>query len=73
MGKTGKIDCPRRYLGHDVYLVIPGVGPKNRLKIEGIQGYIQRKVVRFGNSARVSCPKEFMGQTVYLVGCPINS
>ncbi len=37
------------------------------LKLEGIEGFIKRKVTKFGNSAKVDCPKEYLGKTVYLV------
>jgi len=39
----------------------------NRIEIENIQGFLIRKVTKFGNSAKVDCPKEYIGQTVYLV------
>jgi putative transposon-encoded protein len=40
---------------------------KTHLEIDGIEGFIVRKVTKFGNSAKVDCPKEFLGRTVYLV------
>ena len=40
---------------------------KTRLVIEGIGGFVIRKVTPFGTSAKVSCPKEYLGKTVYLV------
>lgn len=40
---------------------------KRRLEIENIQGFLIRKVTKFGNSAKVDCPKEYLGRTVYLV------
>jgi putative transposon-encoded protein len=39
----------------------------NRIEIENIQGFIIRKVTKFGNGAKVDCPKEYLDQTVYLV------
>jgi putative transposon-encoded protein len=41
--------------------------PTNQLIIEGIQGYLVRKVTKFGNGAKVDCPKEYLDKTVYLV------
>ena len=38
-----------------------------RLAVEGIEGFIIRKVTPFGTSAKVSCPKEYLGRDVYLV------
>ena len=43
------------------------IQPQNHLEIEGIEGFIVRKVTKFGNSAKVDCPKEYLGRTVYLV------
>jgi len=40
---------------------------QNHLEIEGIEGFLVRKVTKFGNSAKVDCPKEYLGRTVYLV------
>ena len=40
---------------------------KTRLVVEGIEGFIKRKVTPFGNSAKVDCPKEYLGRDVYLV------
>jgi len=39
------------------------------LKLNGIHGFIKRKVTPFGNGAKVDCPKEYLGKTVYLVVC----
>ena len=43
------------------------IQPQNHLEIEGIEGFLVRKVTKFGNSAKVDCPKEYLGRTVYLV------
>jgi len=40
---------------------------KTKLIVEGIEGFIVRKVTPFGTSAKVSCPKQFLGKKVYLV------
>jgi len=40
---------------------------KTKLVVEGIEGFIKRKVTPFGNSAKVDCPKEYLGRDVYLV------
>ena len=44
-----------------------GISTKNKLFIENIEGFVKRKVTKFGNSAKVSCPKEFLDREVYLV------
>lgn len=40
---------------------------QNHLEIDDIQGFLVRKVTKFGNGAKVDCPKEYLGRTVYLV------
>lgn len=40
---------------------------KTKITIEGIEGFMVRKVTPFGTSAKVSCPKQYLGKTVYLV------
>ena len=40
---------------------------QSHLELDGIQGFVIRKVTKFGNSAKVDCPKEYLGRTVYLV------
>ncbi len=39
---------------------------QNHLEIDDIQGFLVRKVTKFGNGAKVDCPKEYLGRTVYL-------
>jgi putative transposon-encoded protein len=40
---------------------------KTRLTVEGIAGFMKRKVTPYGTGAKVTCPKEFLGMTAYLV------
>ena len=40
---------------------------KTRLIVDGIEGFIVRKVTPFGTSAKVDCPKRYLGKKVYLV------
>jgi len=40
---------------------------RSHLELDGIQGFLVRRVTRFGNSAKVDCPKEYLGRRVYLV------
>jgi len=43
--------------------------PRTELKVEGILGFMKKKVTKFGTGAKVDCPKEYLGKTVYLVVC----
>jgi putative transposon-encoded protein len=40
---------------------------KTKLEVDGIVGFMRRKVARYGTGAMVICPKEFLGRTAYLV------
>jgi len=40
---------------------------KSKLILEGILGFIERRVTPFGTGAKVDCPKEYIGKKVYLV------
>lgn len=40
---------------------------KSKLTLSNIEGFIKRKVTKFGNGAKVDCPKEYLGKGVYLV------
>jgi len=34
---------------------------------EGVIGFFQKTVTRFGTGAKIDCPKEYLGKTVYVV------
>lgn len=40
---------------------------RTKLSVDGIAGFIRRKVTKFGSGAKVDCPKEYLGCSVYLV------
>ncbi|MDE1768006.1 MAG: DUF2080 family transposase-associated protein [Candidatus Micrarchaeota archaeon] len=40
---------------------------KTKITVDGIVGFLKRKVTPFGNGAKVDCPKEYVGKEVYLV------
>ena len=42
---------------------------RTTLKIEDIEGFMVRRVTKFGNGAKVDCLKEHIGKTVYVVVC----
>ena len=37
------------------------------ITVKGIQGFIEKRVTKFGSGAKVDCPKEFLGRKVYLI------
>ena len=38
-----------------------------KLVVEGIAGFMERRVTAFGTGAKVDCPKEYLGRRVFLV------
>lgn len=58
-------------LKYRIYFVYPmkkiKFESKTRLVLTNIEGFVKRKVTKFGNSAKVSCPKEYLDKEVYLV------
>lgn len=40
---------------------------KTKIIIEGIEGFIEKIVTKFGSGAKVDCPKQYLGKRVYLV------
>ena len=40
---------------------------KSELVLNGIEGFIKKKVTKFGTGAKVDCPKEYLNKNVYLV------
>ena len=43
------------------------VEKKTKISVEGIEGFIKRRVTKFGSGAKVDCPKEYLGREVYLI------
>jgi len=41
--------------------------PATRIEVDGVIGFMRRKVTAYGTGAKVTCPKEYLGKTVYLV------
>ena len=40
---------------------------KNKIILENIKGFLEKKVTKFGNGAKVDCPKGYLGSKVILV------
>jgi putative transposon-encoded protein len=36
---------------------------------EGVNGFFQKTVTRFGTGAKIDCPKEYLYKTVFIVVC----
>jgi putative transposon-encoded protein len=36
---------------------------------EGVIGFFQKSVTKFGTGAKIDCPKEYLSKTVYVVVC----
>ena len=40
---------------------------KNKLVIDNIKLYFEKKITKFGNSAKIDCPKKFIGKKAIVV------
>lgn len=40
---------------------------KNKLIIENVKLYFEKKITKFGNSAKIDCPKKFIGKKAVVV------
>lgn len=45
------------------------VKEKTEVRVKGVEGFIERVVTPFGNSAKVDCPKIYIGKRVLLIIC----
>jgi putative transposon-encoded protein len=43
------------------------IKPQTEITVKNVEGFLKRKVTRFGTSAKVDCPKEYLGREVYLI------
>jgi putative transposon-encoded protein len=41
----------------------------NLLLTDGVIGFFQKTVTKFGTGAKIDCPKEYLNKTVYVVVC----
>lgn len=40
---------------------------KNKLILENVKLYFEKKITKFGNSAKIDCPKKFIGKKAVIV------
>ena len=40
---------------------------KNKLILENVKLYFEKKITKFGNSAKIDCPKKFIGKKAIVV------
>jgi len=40
---------------------------KNKLVLDNIELYFEKKITKFGNSAKIDCPKKFIGKKAIVV------
>lgn len=43
------------------------VNEATKLTIDGVEGFFEKTVTKFGTGAKVDCPKQYLGRNVYLV------
>jgi len=40
---------------------------KNKLVLDNVKLYFEKKITKFGNSAKIDCPKKFIGKKAIVV------
>ncbi|MBU4000597.1 DUF2080 family transposase-associated protein [Patescibacteria group bacterium] len=40
---------------------------KNKLILDNIKLYFEKKITKFGNSAKIDCPKKFIGKKAIVI------
>ena len=38
-----------------------------RMVVDGVEGFFEKTVTRFGTGAKVDCPKQYLGRAVYVI------
>lgn len=37
------------------------------LSVQGVEGFFEKTVTKFGTGAKIDCPKQYMGRSVYVI------
>lgn len=37
------------------------------LKVQGVEGFFEKSVTKFGSGAKIDCPKQYLGRSVFVV------
>ncbi len=40
---------------------------RSRVEVDGVEGFFEKVVTRFGSGAKIDCPKQYLGRAVYVV------
>jgi len=40
---------------------------RTRIEIEGVEGFFEKTVTKFGTGAKIDCPRQYLGRAVYVV------
>lgn len=43
------------------------VKESEQVTFEGVEGFFEKVVSRFGNGAKIDCPRQYLGRAVYVV------
>ena len=38
-----------------------------KLTVDGVEGFFEKTVTKFGTGAKIDCPKQYLGRDVYVV------
>ena len=43
------------------------VAERSRVEVDGVEGFFEKVVTRFGSGAKIDCPKQYLGRAVYVI------
>jgi len=38
-----------------------------KVEVEGVEGFFEKEVTKFGTGAKIDCPRQYLGRAVYVV------
>ena len=43
------------------------VEERTKVEVDGVEGFFEKVVTKFGTGAKVDCPRQYLGRAVYVV------
>ena len=40
---------------------------RTRVEVDGVEGFFEKVVTKFGTGAKVDCPRQYLGRPVYVI------
>jgi len=40
---------------------------QSKVEVEGVEGFFEKEVTKFGTGAKIDCPRQYLGRAVYVI------